>query len=368
MMVCRHFSQRATCPPRAAVRQLSMADITFNWPRLTWPALAWRHTGPWARKISATSSGGRGKASRVLRRWSHPRDEMFERAGDLAERLETDARIERGGIELLMPEQHPGLRRGRLWITRMSVFCSSRCVAKLCRSVCSETDLSISAICAAAWQARLSWRVVSGCTGFCPGNSQPCGRPAFHQARSSSRRCGDSITKRSPAFARAGSCGPRFSRGQALALLDADDHAGAVDVANLERDDLRGAQSRPIGNAQLCLVFEARRSIQEAGYLLRAQHDWQPPRLPDERQVGHELRLAQRHHEQEPQRGHGVVDGRHAGAGRHQMKLIAAQILKARRVRRGAEKGAETLDGADIAFLRPRRELAHSHIVDHATA
>ena len=30
-----HFSQRATCPPRAAVRQLSIADITFNWPRLT---------------------------------------------------------------------------------------------------------------------------------------------------------------------------------------------------------------------------------------------------------------------------------------------------------------------------------------------
>ena len=35
MSVCRHFSQRATCPPREAVRQLSMADMTFNWPRLT---------------------------------------------------------------------------------------------------------------------------------------------------------------------------------------------------------------------------------------------------------------------------------------------------------------------------------------------
>jgi hypothetical protein len=39
-----------------AVRQLSIADITFNWPRLTWPALAWRHAGPWSRKISATSN------------------------------------------------------------------------------------------------------------------------------------------------------------------------------------------------------------------------------------------------------------------------------------------------------------------------
>jgi hypothetical protein len=59
---------------------------------------------------------------------------------------------------------------------------------------CSETGLSISAICAAAWQARLSWRVVSGCTGSRPGNSQPCGRAAFHQARSRSSRCGESIT------------------------------------------------------------------------------------------------------------------------------------------------------------------------------
>src|SRR5260370_41738515 len=106
MSVCRHFSQRATWPPRAAVRQLSIADMTFNWPRLTWPALARRHAGPWARKISATSIVGRDKASRVLRRRPHPRDEMFERAGDLPKRLEGDARIERGGIELLVPEQH----------------------------------------------------------------------------------------------------------------------------------------------------------------------------------------------------------------------------------------------------------------------
>jgi hypothetical protein len=60
MRVCEHFSHRATCPPRAAVRQLSIADITFNWPRLTWPALALRHAAPWPRKISATSSAGLG--------------------------------------------------------------------------------------------------------------------------------------------------------------------------------------------------------------------------------------------------------------------------------------------------------------------
>ena len=59
MRVCEQFSQRRTCPPSAAVRQLSIADIAFNWPRLTWPALAFRHAGPWPRKISATFSAGR---------------------------------------------------------------------------------------------------------------------------------------------------------------------------------------------------------------------------------------------------------------------------------------------------------------------
>ena len=62
MRVCEHFSQRRTCPPSAAVRQRSMADITFNWSRLTCPALAERHATPWSRKISATSSAGRRTA------------------------------------------------------------------------------------------------------------------------------------------------------------------------------------------------------------------------------------------------------------------------------------------------------------------
>src|SRR6266852_807499 len=106
MMVCAHFSQRATWPPSAAVRQLSIADITLSWPRLTWPALALRHAGPWPRKISATSSAGRDKRARALRGRLHRRGEMLERAGDLAERLEGDAGVERRRVELLVPEQH----------------------------------------------------------------------------------------------------------------------------------------------------------------------------------------------------------------------------------------------------------------------
>jgi hypothetical protein len=47
-------------------------------------------------------------------------------------------------------------------MTRMSVRRSSRWVAKLWRRVWSETRLSSAAAIAAAWQTRLSWRVVIG--------------------------------------------------------------------------------------------------------------------------------------------------------------------------------------------------------------
>jgi hypothetical protein len=55
-----------------------------------------------------------------------------------------------------MPEQHPGLRRGRLWMTRMSMSCSNKCVVKLCRGVGGDTRSLIPATWAAAWMARLN--------------------------------------------------------------------------------------------------------------------------------------------------------------------------------------------------------------------
>ena len=59
MTVWAQSSQRATWPPSAAVRQRSIALITFSWSRLMWPTLALRHAAPWSRKISATSNPGR---------------------------------------------------------------------------------------------------------------------------------------------------------------------------------------------------------------------------------------------------------------------------------------------------------------------
>jgi hypothetical protein len=69
--LCAQSSQHATWPPSAAVRQRSIALMTFIWSRLTCPALARRHAAPWSRKIFATSSTGRDMAAgRYAGGWS----------------------------------------------------------------------------------------------------------------------------------------------------------------------------------------------------------------------------------------------------------------------------------------------------------
>src|ERR1700693_2525087 len=106
MSICAQSSQRAAWPPSAAVRQLSIADITLSWPRLTCPALALRHAGPWRRKISATSTAGRDTEGGVSGGGSHLGEQQVERTGDLADRLDGDTSVERRGVELLVTEQH----------------------------------------------------------------------------------------------------------------------------------------------------------------------------------------------------------------------------------------------------------------------
>src|SRR6267142_4039531 len=105
MRRCAQVSQRSTCPPNAAVRQRSIADMTFSWPRLTWPAWDARQAGPRWRKISATSTAGRdnGRASGGRR---HFAQQEVERAGHLADRLDGDAGVQRRGVELFVSEQN----------------------------------------------------------------------------------------------------------------------------------------------------------------------------------------------------------------------------------------------------------------------
>src|SRR5207245_1498078 len=188
----------------------------------------------------------------------------------------------------------------------MSVVCSSRWVAKLCRKVCSDTRLLISASGAAAWQARLSWRVVIGCTGSRPGNSQPCGRAAFHHSRNRSSRSGDSMTLRS---LRPLPCSTRMT----MRLLSMSQ--------DLERDDFGGAQARAIGHAQRRLVLEPRCSIEQPRHLLLAQHNRQLARLMNEMRVLDDGISLERDPEKEPQCRNVPIDGGCAAAARHHMQL-----------------------------------------------
>src|SRR6185312_12740189 len=114
MTVCAQSSQRATWPPSATVRQRSMADITFNWSRLTRPALARRQAAPWPREDIRDLQRRTGHRRRPLRRrlvfpalaglLARLRQQV-ERALDGRDHAGGDAGVARGGVELLMTEQ-----------------------------------------------------------------------------------------------------------------------------------------------------------------------------------------------------------------------------------------------------------------------
>ena len=62
----------------------------------------------------------------------------------------------------------------------------------------------------------------------------------------------------------------------AFTLLDPDYLAGAVDVADLERDHLRGAKPGPIGQGERRSRLQARGMLQKPRHLLGAQDHRQP--------------------------------------------------------------------------------------------
>src|SRR5207244_6001612 len=111
MRVWAQSSQRSTWPPSAAVRQVSIADITRSWARLTCPTLSLRQASPWRRKISATSRFGRLMTG-GLGWWGLGDLQSFKRAFDLSDRVGRDPSIPSGGVNMSIPEQvlnHPNI-------------------------------------------------------------------------------------------------------------------------------------------------------------------------------------------------------------------------------------------------------------------
>lgn len=141
----------------------------------------------------------------------------------------------------------------------------------------------------------------------------------------------------------------------ALALFDPDHHALAVDVGYLQRDHLGHAQSGPIGHTQCRLVFEPRRRIEKTRDFLRAQDHRQLAWRVDKLGMVDDVGAPKCDPEKEPQRRDALVEGRHAGATRRQMKLIAADVFETRRVGRTAEEDSEVTDPLHVVMLSLRR-------------
>ena len=88
----------------------------------------------------------------------------------------------------------------------------------------------------------------------------------------------------------------------ALALLDAQLHALAVDIGYLEVCYLGYTQTGTISDAERGLVLDTGCCLQKPRHLLLAEHDTQSLRHRHEGKVAAHLGMVERHPEEEPQR------------------------------------------------------------------
>ena len=91
-------SQRNTCPPSAALRHCSMADITFSCPRLSVPCASPR--GPVGAEDVRDLQGGVRHAQVLLG------TQVLQRADDFVQQIGGDLGVKRCGLKLLMAKQH----------------------------------------------------------------------------------------------------------------------------------------------------------------------------------------------------------------------------------------------------------------------
>ena len=156
----------------------------------------------------------------------------------------------------------------------------------------------------------------------------------------------------------------------ALALLNADHHAGAVDVGRAQADGFRDAQAGRVAGGQDGAVLGARHAVEELQDFLGAGNDRQLVGLPG---GGQDLRdvpvLPERDAVQEAQGGDGDADrtGREFPFGGEE-HLVVADLLGAEQRRGPVEMAGELQDLLDVGGLGARGEIAHGHVLRHALA
>ena len=146
----------------------------------------------------------------------------------------------------------------------------------------------------------------------------------------------------------------------ALALLDPQQHALGVDIADLERDNFGDAQPGAVGGGERRLVLRPRCRLQQQRHLLDAEHRRQPARVRHDGEPAGQIRPVERHGEEEAQRRDRAVDARRLHAALRLVQLEAAQIFRRRRVGRAADEGRECPHVADIVAARLLVEAAHA--------
>jgi hypothetical protein len=95
-----------------------------------------------------------------------------------------------------------------------------------------------------------------------------------------------------------------------FALLDADDHAAAVDIGDLEACRFGRAQPGRIGRGQRGTRLQARYRFQETHDFIRTQHHRQLLRLTSMRDPLRQVRLLERYAVQEAKGADGLVQRR----------------------------------------------------------
>jgi len=142
----------------------------------------------------------------------------------------------------------------------------------------------------------------------------------------------------------------------------------AVDVADLQRDDLADTKASAVGDRHGSLVLQVRCCRDQAAHLLGTQDHGQLARHVQVLHLGHHVGLAERDVEEELQPCDGGVDRHRAGAGVHQVQLEAPQVFGGGSVGRSAEEHGQLANSTDVACLRVLSKLAHAHVVEHAMA
>src|ERR1700688_1527392 len=250
-----HSSHPSMCPPSAAVRQVSMADITFNWARLICPAWAARQAGPAVRKMSATSRGGRiaGSGARALS--FHQQREMLERTGYRADRLRRDLGIKRGRVELGMSQEDLNDSDVDALLEKM-------------RGEAVTQGMGRHALADAGRFRRLMDGAVDLAGRDRLGNAATGKQPAMGRHDVPPLTLAPPEPKQLQQLRRQ----HRIAVLAAFALLHPDQHSGAVDVVDLERGDFGDPKPGAIGGPECCLVLETRRRLEQPPDLLDAQH------------------------------------------------------------------------------------------------